>query len=70
MKQGEPKSTDFLLNETTPICNSEQTTVRSDEARQESQADGSYYNKLKRFAKDLRNNPTLAENILKEVKNG
>lgn len=42
LKQAEPKSAGFLLSKF-PICKPEQTTVRSGEARQSSQADGDYY---------------------------
>jgi len=42
LKQGEPKSTDFLLTNLTSTCKPEQTTVRSGEARQESQASGGF----------------------------
>ena len=40
LQQGEPKSADFLLTDLIPTCKPEQTTVRSGEARQDSQAGG------------------------------
>lgn len=44
MEQGEPKGTDFSLLKTIPTCKLEQTTtVRSSEARQESQASGDLF---------------------------
>jgi hypothetical protein len=48
LKQGEPKGAGFLLSKI-PTCKPEQTTVRSGEARQSSQAGGDFSFKIYKF---------------------
>lgn len=64
---GEPKSTNFLLptqDKKSPSVNPEQTIVRSGEARQESQKIDGDLIRLKGFARNMKSNPTPAENFL------